>query len=291
MKKLEQIGFTLLEVLIAMTILATLTLFAAQAIKQALVSKQKIQSQLDSMSQVRDTISLIQKDLQLAYHYLDVELEYLQSSQKQSEEIIKSNSDAPKTGVPDSSAQLIVKSKELFNAKMANRTSPQTHFVGTDEKLYFYTGNSLVPPQDPSSNENPYLEFVKVGYKVAPCPLKDDKKCLIRFSSTQLNQNIDEFPDGFTLLEDVTEFKLRYLGKNQQDWISSWNSIEGQETQKHRYPEAVEITLKVESEKEKQKKTISMQIITYLHFANNKEPSSSPSANGGSSPGSGNIRK
>ena len=68
-------GFTLIEVLIVVAILATLTLLSGQSIQQALKSKVKIQAQIDDVSQVRDALKIIERDINLAYHYRDFESE------------------------------------------------------------------------------------------------------------------------------------------------------------------------------------------------------------------------
>jgi len=61
-------GFTLLELLLSLTILSALVALTSQSIQQALFSKAKIQLQLDEMSAVRDTLKIIERDVNLAFH-------------------------------------------------------------------------------------------------------------------------------------------------------------------------------------------------------------------------------
>ena len=71
----KSVGFTLLEVLISLAILSTLGILAAQSIRQSITQKKKIQGQLDEISQARDALRLLERDINLAYHHLDWEKE------------------------------------------------------------------------------------------------------------------------------------------------------------------------------------------------------------------------
>ena len=84
MKKKSVGGFTLIEVLISVAILATMGTLAAQSIQQAIKSKQKIQEQVDITSRMRDGMRLLERDIQLAYHHRDWEKELMIAMKKKS---------------------------------------------------------------------------------------------------------------------------------------------------------------------------------------------------------------
>ena len=75
-------GFTLIETIITLMIMAVLTLMAARTIQQAFRAKTKIQNQIDQVGQVKDTLRLIERDINLAYHYLDLEKDLAEELQK-----------------------------------------------------------------------------------------------------------------------------------------------------------------------------------------------------------------
>ena len=62
-------GFTLLELLIALTILATLMLFSNTAIQNGMRAKAKIQIQMDSLGSVRDALRVMERDINMVMHF------------------------------------------------------------------------------------------------------------------------------------------------------------------------------------------------------------------------------
>ena len=68
---MNQRGFTLLEIVIAVTILAFLSLFTVQSIQQALKAKLKIEKNLDKSSTMRDALRTMERDINLAFNYRD----------------------------------------------------------------------------------------------------------------------------------------------------------------------------------------------------------------------------
>jgi len=288
MMQLNQRGLSLLEVLIALTIFSTITVFSAQALRQALFNKSKIQNQLDEMSRVRDALSIIRKDLELCVHYLDFELEFKNAVKKQAQNQIKKSMNPthslppaapgqppppPPQQSPDQQVILQQKLQELeqrFAINTSTRISPATHFRGLEDKLFFVTSNVLTSPSQERAFSIP-LYMTRVSYQVQPCPMNSSMNCLVRFSDPITDGDLEKIGNGIVLLDGVSEFSLRYLGKRQQDWVSNWDSRQENAAQKNLYPEAVEITLTRSSKEGQSEKKISMQSVTYLHFPNNPE--------------------
>ena len=75
-------AFSLLEVILAITILSTLSLISTQAISRALKARTKIQSEVDDVSSLRDSMRLIKTDINLAFHHRDFEKEILELAAK-----------------------------------------------------------------------------------------------------------------------------------------------------------------------------------------------------------------
>ena len=294
MKK-NQFGFSLLEVMIVLTILGTLTVLTSQSIQNAVKSKVKIDYTNEDMGRVRDALKIIQRDVELTFHYNDLEMEMRDLIKEKRKALFapnnnnNSNNNANKdpsttttTTLPNSNAPVFNPNDPMdpLNQKNPNRIDPVTQFVGTEDKLYFATlNNSRI------SEANPSADFVKVGYELAKCkkPGSDkDSQCIIRKLSPIVEGDVTKGGENTVLLEDVVEFKLRYLGKDKQDWISDWNTVNGDPSTKNKFPDAVEVSVKTEKADGKKKKSISMQLMIPIRFPNNieKKKSSALDANG-----------
>lgn len=296
MKLKSNSGFTLVEIVISLTILATLTVFSTMNIQAALRAKAKVSEQVEDMGKVRDALRILERDINLAYHYRDIEMEFkaevacrsrtTQQQQQQQQPI--PGVPAPPTAPPGAGAagatQACLDSyAQDPKIKESNRTrlDPTTQFVGKENKMDFATMNT-----GRVSVTEQMADFAKVGYALKKCNNLDGSstgsgECLVRRYSTVVEGDITKGGEDTVLLQDVTEFKLRYIGPGKQDWNSAWSSVEGDAATKDNYPSAVEISLTIEvkrNEKVKAKK-ISMQIVSPIHFPNNK-----PRTSGGSNP-------
>jgi prepilin-type N-terminal cleavage/methylation domain-containing protein len=273
-------GFTLIETIITLMIMAVLTTMAARTIQQAFRAKAKIQDQIDLVGQVKDALRFMEHDVNLAYHYLDLQVE-------EAEELKKAQARAKASATP--TANPIPTSTPTSPAQNPNRVDPTTHFIGKEDAMHFVTMNSVRFVKD-----SPQADFGEVSYFLDSCKYRSDKrfedgKCLFRRFSPIVDKDPTKGGSITQLLPDVTEFTLKFYSRVQKDWRSDWNSKEdgGDANTKGRYPEAVEVNLTVEPpmkdpKKEKKKKKISLQMLMPIHFPNNKEPSSN--ANSGATP-------
>jgi prepilin-type N-terminal cleavage/methylation domain-containing protein len=281
MKKLKtKNGFTLLEVLIVLTIMSVLTLLSTQNIQQAIKAKLKLQVQIDDFSQVRDSLKVIERDINLAFHYTDLELEMRELLKKKRQELCKPAAGAsqpppPAPGSPAPPPMPCYNAQDPtdpLNATTENRSDPVTHFIGKDNEIYFATQNA-----SRLSEGIKQADFVKVAYLLQTCrkPGGDgsgaSKNCLVRRTASVVEGDITKGGENIVLLEDVSEFKLRYFGKGKQDWVSDWNSKQGDSVTKNRFPDSVEINLTIGRGKEGEtKKKISMQMVVPIRFPNNQ---------------------
>jgi len=252
-------GFTLLELVIAIAIFAMLSAFVAQSIQNGVRAKQKVQAQIDEVSRMRDSLKLISKDINLAYHHLDWE--------KELQALVKKKTQNPQaTAVPEPQPE-------------APRLDPTTHFVGDETSINFVTMNNARFQTDKKM-----ADFVEVGYELKACQSVDGKtssQCLWRRQSGPVDLDVTKGGDQMVLLENVTELKFRYLGEGKQDWVSDWNSTDqsNDALEKGRYPLAVEISLTVQ--KSDKSKKHSMQVVANVHFPNNPAPKNNQPGAGG----------
>ena len=277
----NQRGFTLIEVMIVLVIMATLSVLSSQSIQQAIRNKIKLQTQVQDMSEVRDALKVMERDVNLAYHYSDLETELKDMIKKKRTELSKSGA-TQKTqpgGITTSTtttwpgtvppAQYNPNDpNDPLNKTYPDRIDPVTHFIGHEQEVYFPTLNA-----SRLSEGMQQADFVKVGYLLQSCKRPgqetSSKSCLVRKSSGIVDGDIKKQEDGVVLLTDVSEFKLRYFGKGKQDWTTDWDSFQGEGLAKNRFPDAVEISLTVEKGETDKKKKISMQLVVPIRFPNN----------------------
>lgn len=280
----KQAGFTLLELLLSLGILSVMMLAIAMSTNQALKTKTKIQQTVDDFSQARDTLRLMEKDIQLAFHARDIEKEFNEVAKKEYEALIKTSSSTGKAGgtnqpppgqpppgqfaapvfpgTSDSNSPF----KEVVNP---NRKSPETDFIGREEEIFFATRNA------PRFIEGvPQADFIKVGYIITTCRKPGDdgpaERCLVRKTSPLVEGDITQTETGSVLLVGIQEFKLRYLGEGKQDWVNTWITKENDGATFKKFPQAVEVSLSLLRGDASKPKTISMQIVVNLRFPNNK---------------------
>lgn len=253
-------GFTLLEVILAVTILSTLTILSTQVISRALKARTKIQSEVDDVSALRDSMRMIRTDISLAYHHRDFEKEIqdLVAKPKTSNVV---GAIAPPVAPPP--------------PRQTKRGDPTTHFIGTDNELNFVTMNG-----GRTISNITQADFAEVGYSLKSCSnltTKQASQCLYRRTQVLLDEDVKTGGNEIVMLENVTEFKVRYIGETKQDWVSTWNSTSSSSDAGTRelFPDAVEVSLTIEREIEKKIKTYSMQFVVPLHFPNNAEKTAS----------------
>ncbi|MGZ5279283.1 MAG: type II secretion system protein GspJ [Pseudobdellovibrionaceae bacterium] len=271
-------GFTLLEVMIVLVIMATLSVLSSQSIQQAIKNKIKLQTQVQDMSEVRDALKVIERDVNLAFHYTDLETELKDMIKKKRVELSKgtggtlpggiTTTTTTQPGTPLTAVYNPNDPNDPLNKTYPDRIDPATHFVGHENEMFFATLNSS------RLNEgSQQADFIKVGYLLQSCKKPgqetSSKSCLVRKSSNVVEGDITKQEDGVILLTDVSEFKMRYYGKGKQDWANDWDTAQGDGIAKNRFPDAVEISLTVEKGATDKKKKISMQLVVPIRFPNN----------------------
>ncbi|MBC7742362.1 MAG: prepilin-type N-terminal cleavage/methylation domain-containing protein [Bdellovibrionaceae bacterium] len=259
-------GFSLLEVMLAITILSTLSVLSTQAISRALKARTKIQAEVDDVSSLRDSMRIIRTDLNLAYHHRDFEKEINDIVAKP-----KAANTAPGAApVPPPPPP---------TARKTTRIPPDTHFMGEDSKMNFVTMNN-----GRMTANLLQADFIEVGYSLRDCRnlSKPDQnsRCLFRRTQSVLDDDVSTGGQEVAMLENVTEFKLRYIGGPKTEYVSTWNSTKnGQDEEtKNMYPDAVEVSLTIEGNVEKKKRVYSMQFVIPIHFPNNPDKPASKNA-------------
>lgn len=281
-------GFTMIELMITITILGTLTLLTAQSIQQAVKAKVKLQDQIDDVSRMRDALRLLERDINLAYHYRDLEKEIDQLVKKKpaNQQQQQIGGTIPSGGqFPGDPGPLTNEAQtQQEERREVPRRDPETHWVGTEDSLNFVTMNNARTVRNSRQ-----ADFIEVGYSLRDCKSLTEggssSKCLWRRSTPYVDLDVTKGGDEVALLEHVTEFKLRYMGKGKQDWATSWRTdAQGDAATKSKFPQAVEISVTVDKKIAGKSKKYSMQLIVPVHFPNNPEEGANAQGNQSSWP-------
>lgn len=273
-------GFTLLEVIIAMSIMAFLTVMVSQSMRRSADFKQKIQKSIDQRSAINSAMRIIERDINLAFHYQDVNTEVLKEIEKKKKAAPPGT--PPPVNPPPTPPGGIV--KPVYDNFKIRDIHNYTAFIGLKDSINFTNLNNIaVQPGEKVSDQQ------EIGYSVKSCKSlanpDTSTQCLWRRTSSYVDEKIEEGGTESVMIEGVKKFELRYFGKEKEDWVDSWDSSsKGDDLLKNKFPSAVEVTLTVEQNK----KEISAIRVIALRFPNNLEtpdPAAVPGAPGAPPPG------
>jgi prepilin-type N-terminal cleavage/methylation domain-containing protein len=281
-----QAGFTLLELMIAITLLAFLSALTTQSIRRAVQTKTKLQKSIETNARLRDALRVIERDIQMAYHHRDFTIDLYnragEENQRRNNQAQNNannpndpnNPNNPNTpGVPPNAPNAGTAS--TFQKK---RPLPQlTFFFGEENKLTLTTRTNAR-----TSMNQPVSEQLRVSYYLDSCKSRRDptksSKCLWRRVNPYFEESV-ELLDGETsaLIEDVDSLKFRYIGDTtMQEWGTAWKSKNGEPNHADKFPMAVEVTLSITDPNIGKGKPISVQTVAMVRFPNNAERQGTP---------------
>ncbi|MCB9026857.1 MAG: GspJ family type II secretion system protein [Bdellovibrionaceae bacterium] len=274
-------GFTLLEIIISVAILAFISVFTATSIQNAIKSKVKVVSKIEETSYVQDALKVIAEDIRLAFHHKDINIELFNLAQderkKRAEQKAKEGKkekgtskgeDPPADPVAPITEDTAPKEQKTYNKKEEKKL---TQFLGLNESLDFTCLCNTRTVED-----SPFSDQAEVGYSLEDCRGRLDKRvrsrCLWRRISPIIDEDIKEGGTKRVLLENVESLKFRYIGpESEEDWKQSWQTNEnGDDLTQNKFPYAVEITIEMKPKKEGAK-AFAMTIVAPLSFPNNQK--------------------
>ncbi|RME15960.1 MAG: prepilin-type N-terminal cleavage/methylation domain-containing protein [Bdellovibrio sp.] len=281
-------GFTLLELIISIGIIATMGLFTTQAIRSAFKKRKKVQTQIERLAEVRSALNVIARDIRKAFHYQDINIAIYNAVQeerlKKKEEEKKKNSSANTETSPSTETS----STETFTPKKQRIV---TQFLGGKDQISFTSLSYIRTQKDEMASDQ-----AEVGYYLKDCKGRFNKshksQCLWRRISPVIDDNVEEGGKSMVLLENVSKFELKYLAPTNADhleWKEEWYSNEkGDDSTKEKFPHAVEISLEVK-DKNKKSHPISISRVVPIPFPNNEKyiPPSTTSSSSETTPQSG----
>lgn len=278
----KQIGFTLLEIMIAITIMATLTIFATQAVRTALDNKTKFQKRIEQDSMVREALKVIERDINLAFHHRDFTTAMLRQIDEDNLKPQGPDTSSPPTNPPSGNPNPNQNPNTPPKAPPPrySRKSPPppvTFFVGSEHEIKLTTLSNLRTFRDEMSGDQ-----ATVAYYLKGCTTKNrqnksqSSQCLWRRLAPYID-GTSEIGQETVLLENVEELVFKFYGPEKQEWVSEWKTADGNiklgvvgdaSTEKN-FPSAVEITLTMWDSKDKLAHKVKQSLIASLRFPNN----------------------
>ncbi|MCB0355574.1 MAG: prepilin-type N-terminal cleavage/methylation domain-containing protein [Bdellovibrionales bacterium] len=286
-------GFTLLEIIISVAILAFISVFTASSIQNAIKYKAKTINKIEETAYIQDALKVMAEDIRTAFNYKDINIELFNLAQderkKRAEEKNKKKNDTNKKTEkkpgeeenegegeskdeqkqdPQTQTEVKKESQKNFEKKEEKTI---TYFLGENEKLSFTClCNSRSIENDPFSDQ------AEISYYIQDCRGRLDKRqrsrCLWRRISPVIDSDLEEGGTARVLLENVESLKFQYIGPDsEEEWLKTWMSNEsGDAISKNKFPYAVEISLEVKPDKENAK-PIAMTIVAPISFPNNQK--------------------
>jgi prepilin-type N-terminal cleavage/methylation domain-containing protein len=299
-------GFTLIEVVVSVAILAFISIFTVQAIQRALGTRGKIQHDVDKNSTLRDALRVMERDVNMAFNYTDVNT--LLYNQAQDERLKAAQQKTQQPNTPQPGAPPLTPQQQFLQAQQqAAANDPNlaqkykkkevkiwTKFIGKKDEMDFTSLSNVRLTEDAKTSSQ-----AEIGYYIKPCRRRSTQeqssKCLWRRVSNYIHDDITKFGDSTVLLENVSDFKLRYLGPGKDlDWEDAWSSDAGMgadDTTKGKFPYAVEITIEQKDPDPKAKdKALRMTLVAAIRNPNNPvpaNPNDPNNLNGGQGQGQG----
>ncbi len=254
-------AFTLLEVMIAMTLFSVMALFLMRITDSGVRYQKIITKNVKNIRSIRSVWQVLRQDfynvflVKNKHVLLHSELMRLAPDRK--------NNNLSRRGVP--SPEGLDDYGRSRNVPKESSPRPPTkpplvgQFKGTDEQVYFTTlshgHTSVLSPQSDST---------LVFYYLKACPHKDTNKaqrCLWRKSFLDITADPEKAENGteFLLLENVNKIKLAYFNILDNEWKNQWPM--GVQSS-NLLPVAVKIVLVFQNKK---KQIVTKQLILPIH--------------------------
>ncbi len=271
-------GFTLIEVMIAMAILAVISILSAQTMRAGIQDRETVSNEIASSSKVADALRVIRTDINAAYHFRDVFISVANNAAKPDAAPPAAQPTTP--GGPAAPAPLPVATNPAPGAEPAPTPRPTppevTGFIGDSTSMYFTTLSNIRTLRDSQVSDQ-----AKIGYYIKSCKAREpgnkvsDVKCLYRSISPYLDEEIDKPGEETVLLEHVDQFKLRYVGPGRGatteiEYLETWKTGKnGDSITKANFPYAVEITLSIDDKENPKSKKVTASALIPIRFPNN----------------------
>jgi general secretion pathway protein J len=227
-------GFTLLEVLIAISLLVVISLAIYQATTETYRLRDTLMNEGDFHNGIRLSMSVMERDVSQLYSPILMVPE-------------KKGPPAP-ADAQDMEAILATdqgRTTDFWTAAVDKTGIRPSRFIGTEKKMSFISVSHIRMYKN-----TPESEFAKITYELQSDRNQDGKdtstNVLVKTESPNafLEEDYkDKMKHIYPLLHGVTKLHYRYYRKEKEEWLNSWDS--DHPDFKNTYPDMVEISLEV----------------------------------------------
>lgn len=270
-------GFSLIEILVAMSIMTFLAMFSAQSIRNSASEKSRIQQKSLETRTLDAAQNMIYRDVSMAFNYFNYRVEIFnlaQRDRKKQWEERKKKKTTPNPGVPpDPGRPPAPEENPNEPPPKFEEEKPKaiSQFVGESESLHFSSVSHIRAVAN-----SPTSRVAEVGYYLETCQDRLDPKkssrCLLRRVDPVINEDVTKGGASSVILENVETFQLRYWGPGKEEWVKEWKSINSlDEATKGLFPYAVEVTITVKNLEKKQARSMGMTFTIPIQFPNNPQ--------------------
>lgn len=271
--------------------MSVISVTAAQLLRRSTSQTKKLTKNLSDLNRLRSAAEIMQKDIQKAFNFRDLNMflynEAVKERAKRYEQrkkdwVDKQNKEKnlnPPMNVSSlneqQKADMIKEIGDLPKETLLKKEKIVTHFKGDKEKFFLTSAAGVrFRSEDKVSN------LIEVGYFIKTCKskrnLKVESDCLWRSVSYNLDGEVTEDGEASVLIENIDEFKVKYLSYSKTDepeWIESWDSKEARDSRfGNMFPAAVsvQLTAKFPRSKDGEKTKTEELFATFpINFSNN----------------------
>jgi len=216
-------------------------------------------SSLDSMGLMFDSIRIIKRDVEKAFHHHD----FIYQIEKNA---IEEYNTELKKGAGRGSSQ----NQQQKPVRVPQPPPQLTVFIGEESQMNFTTLTNVRTQYNVQESHQ-----MEVGYSVDSCSLRTNRnklsRCLFRRTNPVIDDDVTEGGRRMALAEHVTEFSLAYRSNEEDaEWVDDWRSDEnGRVQHRDKFPHLVRVTLEIHDKDKKGARRIRDQIVIPVHFPNN----------------------
>ena len=221
-------GFTLIEVMVAVVILAMITLLIWQSSAVTIVTKDRFEKEDDLMHEMTLTLNRIADDLSMAF--------------------------------------ILAPTSEFIGKSPSGEVLTKTEFVGQDQgdqdKLTFNTFSNVRYIKDTKQSDQS-----EISYFVEPQEDNPGLFNLLKRQSSPLDSLPEEGGKTLIMMEGIKSFNLRYYSEGLNDWIAEWNSTSLENPHKMPKAVEIVITVPYPSEELEEEEILTFRTVAFLEMA------------------------
>ncbi|MBI3017957.1 MAG: type II secretion system protein [Deltaproteobacteria bacterium] len=201
MKKKSQSGFTLIEIIVAMSIFSFIAMATATSISRGMAVKKRAEREWDETHGIRTAMNFLNRDISLAFHVKKPPQGafFTQDSSRWFKTYFKGQAD------------------QLSFTSLSNRRL----YTNTHESEVCEVGYSLTSSEKEEDSE------------------KNGRYSLSRRKSPVIDEDQERGGDPFTLIDHLKEIQFKYYSQKQDRWSEEWDT--SRRDTEDRFPDAVEI--------------------------------------------------